>query len=121
MNCFHWLICFSLLFTQNSGSEQINSLTSAWQNLNSTEPMKEALGAYNKGYNQACLKSSRQSISKQKCYQQGRKQLRIWLDNQVENCLTIPSTEADSLAVNQCRLASDAAFRVIVRQRENNK
>jgi hypothetical protein len=121
MNCFHWLICLSLAISQNSDSGQINYLASAWQDLKSTPLIKEALAEYNQGYNQACHKSPRQPISKQKCYQQGRKLLRIWLDNQVENCLALPSPDADSLAVTQCRLGSDTAFREIVKQREQNK
>jgi hypothetical protein len=116
-NCYHWLICLSLVF--NFPSAQVNTQNPQFSDPEFLASIVQAWKEYDQGLNERCPNLQIPQAGRKECYQQARKRLRGWLDQQAKICLKTSKLSESSMTSPDCFASADAVFSYIVRYRES--
>jgi hypothetical protein len=116
-NCYHWLICLSLVF--NFPSAQVNSQNPQFSDPEFISSIAQAWKEYDQGFNERCPKLQTRRTERKACYQRAQRRLRGWLDQQAKICLKTSKLSESSITSPDCFASADAVFSYIVRYRES--
>jgi hypothetical protein len=116
-NCYHWLICLSLVF--NFPSAQVNAQNPQFSDPEFISSIAQAWKEYDQGFNERCPKLQIPQAGRKACYQRAQRRLRGWLDQQAKICLQTSKIPESSMTSPDCFASADAVFSYIVRYRES--